>query len=198
MKCSGKRSACCIASTESGSINTFANGVAVNPTYVEFMKRLQICRMSLLVRVGSVSSLRVFTDALSASSSISSMGTSTYPFTGSIFCSLNQLKSRWSTETFFFMTNNTRELFANDIVILLQLPTKSLSVDVTEVALICLLSKPTPTRGYFSILPSFFRVIPTMPSSIRSCVCLRRFSVMPVSRMTTLYPASAALHINPV
>ena len=115
-----------------------------------------------------------------------------------MFCSLSQLYSLCKTDTFFFITNSTNELFARDMVILLQFPTKSFMVDVTEVALMGLLSKPTPTRGYFSILPSFFKVIPTTPSSIRSWVCRRKFSVMPVNRITTLNPASAALQIKPV
>ena len=42
MKCSGNKSAFFMLSTESGLMNTFANGVAVNPTYVVFLKSVQI------------------------------------------------------------------------------------------------------------------------------------------------------------
>lgn len=39
--------------------------------------------------------------------------------------------------------------------------------------------------------------MPTILSSIRSCVCCRRLSVIPARSITTLYPASAALQIRP-
>ena len=79
MKFSGKRSAFFMLSTESGSMKQLAKGVAVKPTYVAFLNNAQICLILALVFVGLVSSLFVFNEALSASSSISNNGQSMYP-----------------------------------------------------------------------------------------------------------------------
>ena len=78
IKCSGNKSAFFISSTESGSMKTFANGVAVKPTYDAVLNKLQIFLIIAFVFVGFVSSLLVLTDALSASSSISSKGALTH------------------------------------------------------------------------------------------------------------------------
>ena len=56
----------------------FAKGVAVNPTYVDLVNILSISLIFLFIVVGSSSSALVLTDALSASSSITKIGSSTF------------------------------------------------------------------------------------------------------------------------
>ncbi len=54
-------------------MNIFANGVAVYPTYAERLNKLIMSRIYPLIRVGFLSALLVFIDALSASSSINNI-----------------------------------------------------------------------------------------------------------------------------
>ena len=104
----------------------------------------------------------------------------------------------FNTDTFFLTTKTISEFCEfKDMAILSWLPTKSLTHDVKDVALSCLLSFPTPILLLTTCLPTFLYVMPTILSSIRSCVCCRRLSVIPARSITTLYPASAALQIRP-
>ena len=76
MKSAGNKS-----SSFSGSIKIFAKGVAVIPKYVVLLKRFNKRLIQSLIAAGLESSSFVFTDALSASSSISISGRSICPAT---------------------------------------------------------------------------------------------------------------------
>lgn len=56
--------------SSSGLMKMFANGVAVNPTYEAIGNEFSMPRIHLLIALGSLSGFDVFTEALSASSSI--------------------------------------------------------------------------------------------------------------------------------
>ena len=76
---------------------------------------------------------------------------------------------------------------------------KSLKVEVTAHPLTLGSMSPTPTHT--SVLLSRVKAVlsrPINPASIRPCVWRRSFSITPVNKMMTLYPASAALLISPM
>ena len=108
MKFLGKRSPPSISFLSSGSIKIFANGVAVYPTYELFVNILSISRMSLLILVGSSSSFPylVFIEALSASSSIRSIGKLIFPFLNT-FELLKYFFKLFKTLVFFLITATT-------------------------------------------------------------------------------------------
>ena len=76
---------------------------------------------------------------------------------------------------------------------------KSPDVDVTAQPLTLGSIHPTPTHTSF-LLSRVKAVLskPMKPVSMRPCVWRRSFSITPVSRMMTRYPASAALLISPI
>ncbi|MNE32814.1 hypothetical protein D3C80_1264420 [compost metagenome] len=76
MKCSGKRSFLSISSFVSGSMKIFAKGVAVYPTYDERREQSKSSRIRELILVVALGSFAVLMEALSASSSINSIGPS--------------------------------------------------------------------------------------------------------------------------
>ena len=152
-------------------------------------------RISLLIVVGSSLFLLVLTEALSASSSIISIGISILPV-ASAFNAFNQSRSFINTFFCFFITKTTAVLSERATAILSELPVKSPFREVNDIEYMGLLSLPTPTR-FPPVLPAAIS-IPINPSSTRSCVCFLNDSIVPVRSINTLYPASAALHINPI
>ena len=148
--------------------------------------------------VGSRSSELVFTEALSASSSIKSIGRfNTSSSFVSHFCKLFRT-------LLFFLTTKRAVPFKSFRFNPLERMTLALKSVLTEVNLVILLSgtkggtSPTPTCLFRIELSAFLSneyllSNPTNSASRRSCVWIRRFSIIPESTIITLYPASAAL-----
>ena len=178
IKCLGNKSFASLYST-SGSIKILANGVAVIPKYDACLKQFKILRIALLIAVGSFSSELVFTDALSASSSISKRG---YSISLSWKVLVNHDNKLFKTLLFFLTTKSAApfklsrlNLNAFNVFLL-----KSVALEVKHaIGLSAFLSLPTilptPTGTFFNILSAFLSRInllslPTNSASSLSCV----------------------------
>ena len=171
------------SSASTGFINTFANGVAVYPTYDAIGNLLKIDRIQRFIVVG-LSPFAVLGDALSASSSIMSMLFESIPCCSSSAWSLSLTLSRM---LFTFFTTRTTGLLKSLIVALRFFCTnfaKSLLSFVNGTAKCSCGSKPTPT--YSIELPILSLLAPITPRSVRFWVCRRRELVVPAKRTTIL------------
>ena len=142
MKSAGKRS-----SSFPGSINIFANGVAVIPKYVVLLKRLSNLLIQSLIAAGWESSSFVFTEALSASSSISISGRFICPCAFWVLLSDNHLIKLLRILLFFLITKITGQLtFSIPKLLFLSMPlSKSLVTDVNATIFLSVPYLPTPT-----------------------------------------------------
>ena len=101
MKSAGNKS-----SGASGSMKIFANGVAVIPRYVVLLNSLRSLRMQSLMAAGCESGSFVFTEALSASSSIRRSGRSISPAALRVLLSESHFMRLFKILLFFFTTNS--------------------------------------------------------------------------------------------
>ena len=146
MKSAGNRS-----SSFLGSMNIFAKGVAVIPRYEVLLKSLSILLMQSLMAVGWESWSFVFTDALSASSSIRRSGSSIWPLALCVLLSASHLMRLFRMRLFFFTTRMTGQLtFSMPRLLLLRTPrSKSFVTDVKDAIFLLVPKRPTPTAWFF-------------------------------------------------
>ena len=175
MKSLGNKSSSRISSVVSGLMKIFAYGVAVIPRYDACRNNFNRRRIASLIAVGFSSSFFVLTEALSASSSIKSMGRLIAPRASRLLL-FSHLMRLLRMLLFFLITKRTvvftlcNDKFKTRRIFL----SKSFMTDVNVAICFSCPYLPTPT-GTFSIscLGSrrYLLILPENSASRRSCVC---------------------------